>query len=185
MSIETIADQIRQNNENLTLDVERWINLLEQLTELDEYVPQLLKDADREYWIVLALSKFLSLAIENKQHLPLEKTLSGHGHFVETRKLIRSVRLVPKTFLELYNFDYVILGGIYINMPVVVADCGLCPLSDNVDDREFVINHKLPENYHYGTRKLIEERFLLSLQRNKICPFYLKSAQDWEYFELF
>ena len=125
------------------------------------------------------------MALKNKQNIALEKTVKGD--FIETQKLIKANRLIPKNILDFYGYSYVILGGIYIDLPVVITNFELSNklMEDFTDDRGFIEEIGLPDNYHYGTRKQTDSGFLISLAYNEICPRYIKSASDWSYFELF
>lgn len=161
----------------------KWKLLLSKLIELEEVVPDLIKECDREVWIVEALSKFLHISIKNNQDIPLDKKVKGD--YLETSKLVRVNRLIPKVYLDVNSIDYVILGGLYVEMPTVIftpefsmkVEQNLIGINDNSKG-------ELPVEYHYGTRKETDSGHLIALGYNNICPLYLRTSSDWTYFEI-
>lgn len=178
MSVEFVANELEVIYGQ---DRSRWITILEQLCELDEVVPQLIKDADKQYWVVSSLKKFLDLALKNDQNISLNKKIKGD--YIETDLLVKINRLVPKKYLDFYNIQYVLLGSLYVDFPTIVLGENLSSCLDTgLDDR--CLNGLVPDSYHLGTRCLVDDLYFVALGKNEICPLFVNKSADWSYFEL-
>lgn len=154
------------------------------MDELDETVPDFMKEADNNYWIVSSLSSFLDLSVKNRQDKELG-SLMGNSPYLESTRVIKANKPIPKVYLELHKIDFVVLGGIYLEMPVVIVNSSLKEEMDEVvSNKDFIENYNLPVGYHYGTRQFTFDGYMVSLGYNEICPKYLNYSSDWEYFQL-